>query len=90
MAMTEYRPPVEPWTEVVYQDEHILVANKPAGLLSVPGREEKHYDSLWSRLVEEYPEIQVVHRLDMATSGLMLFALTKDAERHLKSSFSIA
>ncbi|GAM62500.1 ribosomal large subunit pseudouridine synthase A [Vibrio ishigakensis] len=65
MAMTEYRPPVEPWTEVVYKDEHILVANKPAGLLSVPGREEKHYDSLWSRLVEEYPEIQVVHRLDM-------------------------
>ncbi|GAM55466.1 ribosomal large subunit pseudouridine synthase A [Vibrio ishigakensis] len=87
MAMTEYRPPVEPWTEVVYQDEHILVANKPAGLLSVPGREEKHYDSLWSRLVEEYPEIQVVHRLDMATSGLMLFALTKDAERHLKKQF---
>lgn len=87
MAMTEYRPPVEPWTEVVYQDEHILVANKPAGLLSVPGREEKHYDSLWSRLVEEYPEIQVVHRLDMATSGLMLFALSKDAERHLKKQF---
>ncbi|WP_261816561.1 bifunctional tRNA pseudouridine(32) synthase/23S rRNA pseudouridine(746) synthase RluA [Vibrio gallicus] len=85
--MMEYRPPIDPWIDITYQDEHILVANKPAGLLSVPGREEKHYDSLWSRLVEEYPDIQVVHRLDMATSGLMLFALTKDAERHLKKQF---
>lgn len=87
MALLEYLPPTEPWTEVVYQDEHILVANKPAGLLSVPGRLAEHYDSIWSRLRETYPEIEVVHRLDMATSGLMLFALTKDAERHIKKQF---
>ncbi len=85
--MDSYHPPIEPWVDIVYQDQHILVANKPSGLLSVPGRAKEHYDSLWSRLVEEYPDIQVVHRLDMATSGLMLFALTKEAERHLKKQF---
>ena len=84
--MIEYNPSVEP-IEITYQDDFILVANKPAGLLSVPGRLEEHYDSLWSRLVVDYPDIQVVHRLDMATSGLMLFALTKDAERHVKKQF---
>ncbi|OEF22987.1 bifunctional tRNA pseudouridine(32) synthase/23S rRNA pseudouridine(746) synthase RluA [Vibrio rumoiensis] len=87
MALLEYLPPTDPWTEIVYQDEHILVANKPAGLLSVPGRLEEHYDSIWSRLRENYPNIEVVHRLDMATSGLMLFALTKEAERHIKKQF---
>lgn len=89
MALLEYLPPTDPWTEIVYQDEHILVANKPAGLLSVPGRLAEHYDSIWSRLRESYPNIEVVHRLDMATSGLMLFALTKEAERHIKSSSNI-
>ncbi|MBD1576324.1 bifunctional tRNA pseudouridine(32) synthase/23S rRNA pseudouridine(746) synthase RluA [Vibrio sp. S11_S32] len=87
MALLEYLPPTEPWTEIVYQDQHILVANKPAGLLSVPGRLAEHYDSIWSRLRESYPNIEVVHRLDMATSGLMLFALTKEAERHIKKQF---
>ncbi|WP_086982108.1 bifunctional tRNA pseudouridine(32) synthase/23S rRNA pseudouridine(746) synthase RluA [Vibrio aphrogenes] len=87
MALLEYLPPTEPWIDIVYQDEHILVANKPAGLLSVPGRLAEHYDSMWSRLREAYPEIEVVHRLDMATSGLMLFALTKEAERHIKKQF---
>jgi tRNA pseudouridine32 synthase/23S rRNA pseudouridine746 synthase len=87
MAMESYTPPIDPWIDVVFEDEHILVANKPSGLLSVPGRLEQHYDSLWSRLVEQYPDIQVVHRLDMATSGLMLFAKTKEAERHLKKQF---
>ncbi|AIW15117.1 bifunctional tRNA pseudouridine(32) synthase/23S rRNA pseudouridine(746) synthase RluA [Vibrio tubiashii] len=87
MAMTEYNPPQEPWVDVVFEDEHILVANKPSGLLSVPGRLAEHYDSLWSRLVELYPEIQVVHRLDMDTSGLMLLAKHKEAERSLKKQF---
>ncbi|PWI33624.1 bifunctional tRNA pseudouridine(32) synthase/23S rRNA pseudouridine(746) synthase RluA [Vibrio albus] len=87
MALLEYTPPTDPWLDITYQDDHILIANKPAGLLSVPGRLPEHYDSLWSRVVEEFPESQVVHRLDMATSGLMLFALHKDAERHLKKQF---
>ncbi len=84
--MMQYHPPQDP-VEIICRDKHILIANKPAGLLSVPGRLEQHYDSLWSRLVVEYPDIQVVHRLDMSTSGLMLFALTKEAERHLKKQF---
>ncbi|MEZ8105618.1 pseudouridine synthase [Vibrio clamense] len=87
MAMIEYTPPTEPWIDIVYQDNDILVANKPSGLLSVPGRAPEHYDSMWSRLVAEYPEIQVVHRLDMSTSGLMLFAMHKEAERSLKKQF---
>ncbi|MFA0520157.1 pseudouridine synthase, partial [Vibrio sp. 10N.222.55.E8] len=45
------------------------------------------YDSMWSRLVIEFPNIQVVHRLDMSTSGLMLLAKHKQAERHLKKQF---
>lgn len=87
MAMDVYLPPTDPWLEISFEDEHILVANKPAGLLSVPGRLPEHQDSLWRRLREEYADIEVVHRLDMATSGLMLLAKTKDAERHLKKQF---
>ncbi len=87
MALLEYTPPTDPWLDITYQDEHILIATKPAGLLSVPGRQPEHHDSLWSRVVEKFPDSQVVHRLDMATSGLMLFALNKWAERHLKKQF---
>lgn len=87
MAMTEYNPPREPWVEIVFEDEHILAVNKPSGLLSVPGRAAEHYDSMWSRLMENYPDIQVVHRLDMDTSGLMVFAKHKHAERALKKQF---
>ncbi|MEZ9057208.1 bifunctional tRNA pseudouridine(32) synthase/23S rRNA pseudouridine(746) synthase RluA [Vibrio pelagius] len=87
MALIEYQPPTAPWIEVVFEDADILVVNKPSGLLSVPGREPQHYDSMWSRVVEAYPQAQAVHRLDMSTSGLMLFAKHKQAERHLKKQF---
>lgn len=87
MAMLDYAPPTDPWLDICFEDESILVANKPAGLLSVPGRLPEHQDSLWTRLREVYPSIEVVHRLDMATSGLMLLAKTKQAERHLKKQF---
>ncbi len=87
MAMLEYLPPQDPWIDIVYQDESILVVNKPSGLLSVPGRAPEHYDSMWSRLKVEFPDIQVVHRLDMSTSGLMLFAMNKYSERYLKKQF---
>lgn len=85
--MFEYTPPTNPWIDIVYEDEHILAANKPSGLLSVPGKRTEHYDSLWSRLSVKYPEIQVVHRLDMDTSGLMLLAKNKAAESALKKQF---
>ncbi|SJL83611.1 pseudouridine synthase [Vibrio palustris] len=87
MAMTEYTPPSDPWIEVVYEDENLLAVNKPAGLLSVPGRLPEHYDSMWSRIVERDREIQVIHRLDMATSGLMLLAKDKASESALKKQF---
>ncbi|MFV0574887.1 MAG: bifunctional tRNA pseudouridine(32) synthase/23S rRNA pseudouridine(746) synthase RluA [Vibrio sp.] len=87
MALLEYFPPTDPWLDITYQDEHVLVANKPSGLLSVPGRLPEHQDSLWNRVREQFPDAEVVHRLDMATSGLMLFALTKEAERHIKKQF---
>ncbi|TNF14483.1 MAG: RNA pseudouridine synthase, partial [Vibrionaceae bacterium] len=87
MAMTEYHPPTDPWIDVVFEDDYILAVNKPSGLLSVPGRLAEHHDSMWSRLQEQYPEIQVVHRLDMSTSGLMLFAKDKYMEAALKKQF---
>ena len=60
--------------ETVYTDAHLLVLNKPAGLLSVPGKGADKQDCLSSRVQESYSDALIVHRLDMATSGLMLMA----------------
>lgn len=87
MAMLEYHPPTQPWVDVVYEDDHIIAVNKPSGLLSVPGRLEEHYDSMWSRLLESYPDVKVVHRLDMSTSGLMVFGKNRHVEAALKKQF---
>ena len=82
-----YNPPTEPWLDVIYQDDDIIAINKPSGLLTNPGRDPAHYDSAWSRVKAEYPEAELVHRLDMSTSGLIVFGKHKDAERHLKAQF---
>lgn len=82
-----YNPPTEPWLNILYQDEHLLVVDKPAGLLSTPGKEPELYDSLYSRALSISPFAQLVHRLDMATSGLVIIALQKQAEAHLKKQF---
>jgi tRNA pseudouridine32 synthase / 23S rRNA pseudouridine746 synthase len=81
-----YDPPQTPLA-ILYEDRDILVVNKPHGLLSVPGRQPEHQDSLYTRIVTQYPLAQVVHRLDMATSGVMVFALRKKAEIELKRQF---
>jgi len=60
--------------DLIYQDESLIVVNKPAGLLAVPGRGVDKQDCLASRVQAEFPDALVVHRLDMATSGLLLFA----------------
>ena len=60
--------------ETIYADAHLLVLNKPSGLLSVPGKGTDKADCLSSRVQKYYPDALVVHRLDMATSGLMLMA----------------
>ncbi|KMK18757.1 23S rRNA pseudouridylate synthase [Pluralibacter gergoviae] len=87
MIMPPYHPPQDPWLVVLYQDEHIVVVNKPSGLLSVPGRQEEHRDSIMTRIQRDYPAAESVHRLDMATSGVIAVALTKAAERELKRQF---
>ncbi|MEQ9890564.1 bifunctional tRNA pseudouridine(32) synthase/23S rRNA pseudouridine(746) synthase RluA [Pectobacterium aroidearum] len=85
--MEPYNPPTDPWLNILYQDQHIMVVNKPSGLLSVPGRAPEHKDSVMSRIQADYPTAESVHRLDMATSGVIAVALTKAAERELKRQF---
>ncbi len=85
--MEPYNPPRKPWLHILYQDEHIMVVNKPSGLLSVPGRAPENRDSVMTRIQEQYPAAESVHRLDMATSGVIAVALTKAAERELKRQF---
>lgn len=85
--MEPYHPPTDPWLYVLYQDEHIITVNKPSGLLSVPGKAPEHHDSIMSRIQRDHPHAESVHRLDMATSGVMVVALNKAAERELKRQF---
>ena len=76
--------------EILYRDSQIVVINKPSGLLSVPGRTEDKQDCVVSRLKKLFPhciEQPSVHRLDMETSGLMVYALTKEAHRNLSMQF---
>ena len=74
-----YNPPKTPFLTVLYEDEYIMVVDKPSGLLSVPGREKANYDSILSRIWESYPDAMAVHRLDMDTSGLMVVGLKKES-----------
>lgn len=75
--------------EIVFEDEWLLVVNKPAGMLSVPGKADE-VDSVYHRLKKLYPDAtgpMIVHRLDMATSGLLLVAKTKEVHQHLQEQF---
>ena len=81
-----YQPPESP-IEILYQDKDVLVAHKPSGLLSVPGRTKERADSMLFRLQKLEPRTRVVHRLDMDTSGVMIFALRKKAEINLREQF---
>lgn len=84
--MTEYTPPDTP-LDVLHEDHQILIVNKPAGLLSVPGKTPDLADCLIARLEIAYPQVLLVHRLDRDTSGVMVFALTPHAQRHLGLQF---
>jgi len=81
-----YEPPKSP-LDILYIDEDVLVVNKPSGLLTVPGKEFKHHDSLELRVKIEYPNSFLVHRLDMDTSGVIIFALSKSTQRSLNLQF---
>ena len=82
----EYKPPNLP-VDILYYDAHFVVVDKPSGLLSVPGKGEHLRDCLISRVQKIFPESLLVHRLDLETSGVMLFALTRHAQRHLGLQF---
>lgn len=82
-----YTPPRYASPETVYEDQYLLAVNKPAGLLSVPGRGPGKSDCLSARVQRDYPDARIVHRLDMETSGLLLFARSQEAQRQLGKLF---
>lgn len=82
----QYDPPDDP-PKILHADHEILVIEKPSGLLSVPGKGPDKADCVIARLRETYPQVLLVHRLDCDTSGVMVFALTPHAQRHLGLQF---
>ena len=84
--ITPYDPPNDP-LDILYEDSHIVVVNKPSGLLSVPGRGAHLAECLLSRVQSVFPEALLVHRLDRDTSGVMVFAMTAHAQRSLSMQF---
>lgn len=77
-----------PALPLLYRDDQLLVLDKPAGLLAVPGRGDAGRDNLASRVQALHPQALVVHRLDMGTSGLLLMALGAEMQRRLSSAFA--
>ena len=84
--MHNYAPPTDPLT-ILHHDHEILLVDKPSGLLSVPGKGAHLSDCLIKRVQRVSPEALLVHRLDRDTSGVMVFALTPHAQRHLGLQF---
>lgn len=83
---TEYNPPHDPLV-ILHEDAEVLLVDKPAGLLSVPGKGPHLADCLIARVQDVFPDALLVHRLDRDTSGVMIFALTPYAQRHLGLQF---
>ena len=81
-----YAPPQEDLV-IVYEDDDLVVIEKPAGLLSVPGRLPEHQDSAYLRVLAQFPQAKITHRLDMATSGILMFAKHRDAEVAVSKMF---
>lgn len=71
---------------LIHRDEHFIVINKPAGLLSVPGKGDLT-DCVIERLLAEEPNTLLIHRLDRDTSGILVFALNKAAQSHISKQF---
>ncbi|MDQ8942992.1 pseudouridine synthase [Acinetobacter soli] len=83
-----YNPPQHP-LDIIFEDHDLIVVDKPAGLLSVMGRLPEHQDSAYLRVLTMYPEARVTNRLDMATSGLLMFAKHRDAEVAISKLFQL-
>ena len=84
--MSLYAPAPGP-VSYVYRDDHLILIDKPSGLLSVPGRGADKADCAIARVQSEFPDALTVHRLDMATSGLLLMARSKEMQRALSGLF---
>ncbi len=82
-----YEPSLEPYLNIIYQDDDILVVDKQSGLLSVPGKHIEHRDSIEIRVRRVFPTATIVHRLDMPTSGVLIMALNKAAHRFISWQF---
>ena len=81
-----YDPPTDPLV-ILHEDAEVLLVDKPAGLLRVPGKGAHLADCLLRRVQTAFPDALLVHRLDRDTSGVMIFALTPHAQRHLGLQF---
>lgn len=81
-----YAPPQDPLV-ILHDDHEVLLVEKPSGLLSVPGKGPALADCLLTRVQAAFPMALLVHRLDRDTSGVMIFALTPHAQRHLGLQF---
>ncbi len=85
--MFEYSPPLEPWLDILFKDKDIMVVNKPTGLLSVPGRGPENEDSVLHRVKQQHPKAAAAHRLDMATTGVLVIPLNPNSHRELSRQF---
>ena len=85
-VLKTYTPPQGPLA-ILYQDNHLIVLDKPSGLLSVPGKGEHLADCLSVRVEKEFPDALMVHRLDMDTSGVFLMARNPEAQSNLGKQF---
>ena len=81
-----YAPPQDPLV-ILHDDHEVVLVDKPSGLLSVPGKGPALADCLMARVQKVFPTALLVHRLDRDTSGVMIFALTPHAQRHLGLQF---
>ncbi len=83
----DYRPPHAPYLAIAYSDAHVIVIDKPQGLLSVPGKGDHLADCVAARAKAAFPVALIVHRIDLDTGGLLMLARSKDAQRILSGQF---
>ena len=87
MTSDDYTPPADTELQIIHRDDDLLVINKPAGLLSVPGKGPRLSDCLESRVQSTFADARTVHRLDRDTSGVFIMAMNAGAQRHLGLQF---
>lgn len=82
----DYQPPTDA-LNIVFEDDHLLVVDKPSGLLTVPGKADHLWDCLEHRAKTYCPDARIIHRLDMDTSGIVILAKNANAHRHIGLQF---